>query len=66
MDRGIINNIQNEQNIIAQNPQNGLPPGLEQIWNQNNQDFRKIQTIVYLEKYRDMGLGRCVICLKDF
>lgn len=36
------------------------------MWSNHNQDFRKIQTLVYLERYRDLGLSRCNICLKDF
>ena len=43
-----------------------LPQALENIWSNYNQDFRKIKTIVYLERYRDLGFNQCNICLKGF
>ena len=65
MQRGITNNIQNEQNIIANNGHQ-LPPALEIIQINNNQDFRKINTIVFLDRYRNLGFNQCNICLKEF
>lgn len=54
MQRGIVNNIQNEQNIIAANGHT-LPQALESVWSNYNQDFRKIQTLVFLDRFRDLG-----------
>ena len=65
MQRGIINSIQNEQTINNQNG-HGISQALENIWNNYNQDFRKIQTLIFLERYRDLGFSRCNICLRDF
>lgn len=56
--------------------QRGINPGKQHIWMPEQQqieliqnfyqDFRKIKTIVYLNRYRDLGFGRCNVCLKDF
>lgn len=43
-----------------------MDPQFENITNRLMADFRKIDTLIYLERYRDMGYGRCNICLKDF
>lgn len=39
---------------------------IEQVMQKMAQDYRKITTLVFLERYRDLGHGRCNICLKDF
>ena len=43
-----------------------MEPQLESIMNRLMADYRRISTLIYLERYRDMGHGRCNICLKDF
>jgi hypothetical protein len=43
-----------------------MPPALETVFINHNQDFRKISTIIFLERYIDLGYLRCNLCLKDF
>lgn len=64
MQRGINNSILNEQAILQQ--QGNIPQTLELIHQNINQDFRKIKTMIFLDRYRDLGYGRCNVCLKDF
>mmetsp|Transcript_15054 Transcript_15054/g.25573 ORF Transcript_15054/g.25573 Transcript_15054/m.25573 type:complete len:168 (+) Transcript_15054:251-754(+) len=65
MPRGVINNFINEQMVTAQIGQN-LPSQVDTFWNNANQDFRRIKTFIFLEKYRDLGLDRCTVCLRAF
>lgn len=63
MQQGISNFVHDENNMIHNRLMDGQ---FESVMNRLTADFRRVSTLIYLERYRDMGHGRCNICLKDF